>query len=488
MAGLEEQLLSILGVLNDYLWGSILIWVLMISGIFFTIATRFVQFRYFTHMIENLKNSRHSDGGISPFQAFCTGLAARVGTGNLAGIAVAITLGGPGAIFWMWLVAIIGMATSFVESTLAQTFKVKNDDGSSRGGPAYYIEQGLGSRFWGVVFSICLIISFGFAFNGVQSNSISAALELSFEVPTWLSGVLITIATALVIFGGMKRVAKVVEIVVPVMAIAYILAALVVVVINIADVPAAFMTIVKSALGLEEAAAGALGAAMMNGIKRGLFSNEAGMGSAANAAATANPNPHHPATQGFMQMFGVFVDTIIICTCTAAVILLFDGYADSELEGIQLTQVALAAHLGEWSADFIAVIITLFAFTSIVANYTYAESNLKFISENTALLNGYRILMLAIVMYGSIGSLPVVWSLADVTMGMMALVNLGALVLLYKFVKVVFQDYEEQYKKGILPVFEKDRYPDLDQYIAKNMWTEKREKIKAKYRKLRGKA
>ncbi len=479
-SSIEEQVLSILGVLNDYLWGNILIYVLMASGIFFTFATRFVQVRYFFHMIENLKNSRSTDGGISPFQAFCTGLAARVGTGNLAGVAVAIALGGPGAIFWMWLVAIIGMATSFIESTLAQTFKIRNDDGSSRGGPAYYIEQGLGSRFWGVVFSVCLIISFGIAFNGVQSNSISAALELSFDIPTWITGLLLTVATALVIFGGMKRVARFVEIVVPFMAISYILVALAVVILNISEVPAAVVGIVKSALGLEQAAAGALGAAIMNGIKRGLFSNEAGMGSAANAAATANPNPHHPATQGFMQMFGVFVDTIVICTCTAAVILLFDGYAESDLNGIQLTQVALSHHLGDWGADFIALIITLFAFTSIVANYTYAESNLRFISDSKPLLNGYRVFLLGIVMYGSTGSLPVVWSLADVTMGLMALVNLGALCLLYKFARTVFLDYEEQYKKNEVPVFEKERYPELNKFIAADMWTETKTSLREK--------
>ncbi|GAA3911991.1 alanine/glycine:cation symporter family protein [Litoribacillus peritrichatus] len=474
---IEGYLMTIVGTLNDVVWGNLLIYLLLISGVFFTLATRCVQFRYFGHMIKNLKNSRETRGGISPFQAFCTGLAARVGTGNLAGVAVAISLGGPGAIFWMWLVAIIGMATSFVESTLAQTFKVKNEDGSSRGGPAYYIEQGLGSKFWGVIFALCLMVSFGFAFNGVQSNSISAALELSFDIPTWLSGVFITLATAAVIWGGTKRVAKFVEVVVPVMAIAYILAALTVVVLNIPELPSAFMNILSSAFGLQEAGAGALGAAMMNGIKRGLFSNEAGMGSAANAAATANPNPHHPATQGFFQMFGVFIDTIIICTCTAAVVLLFDGYADSDLKGIQLTQVALSSHLGDWSGTFIALIVTVFAFTSIVANYTYAEGNLKFITESDNALNAYRILLLGIVMYGSIGSLPLVWNFADLTMGIMALVNLVALCLLFKHVKVIFKDYEEQHKKGVIPVFEKKRYPEIEKRIQSDVWTENRSEV-----------
>lgn len=474
---IQTQLMSVIGLLNDLVWGNVLIYVLLITGVFFTIATGFVQFKYFGHMLSNFKNSRHTSGGISPFQAFCTGLAARVGTGNLAGVAVAITLGGPGAIFWMWLVAIIGMATSFVESTLAQTFKLKNEDGTSRGGPAYYIQQGLGSRAWGIVFALCLMVSFGFAFNGVQSNSISAALEHSFSIPTWITGLLITIATAAVIFGGTKRVAVFVEYVVPAMALAYIGIALVVVLMNVAELPTAFMNILQSAFGLQEAGAGALGAAMMNGIKRGLFSNEAGMGSAANAAATANPNPHHPATQGFFQMFGVFVDTIIICTCTAAVILLFNGYTESDLTGIQLTQVALSAHLGEWSGIFLAIVIVFFAFTSIVANYTYAETNLRFITDSEKQLNIYRLVLLGVVMFGSVGSLPLVWNLADLTMGIMALVNLTALCLLFKYVKVIFKDYTSQLSEGELPVFEKSRYPDIASKIEGDVWVETREEV-----------
>ncbi|GLQ32297.1 alanine/glycine:cation symporter family protein [Litoribrevibacter albus] len=477
---IETQLLNLIDLLNGLVWGNVLIYVLLISGAFFTIATGFVQFRYFGHMLSNFKNSRNTSGGISPFQAFCTGLAARVGTGNLAGVAVAIVLGGPGAVFWMWLVAIIGMATSFVESTLAQTFKVKNEDGSSRGGPAYYIQQGLGSRTWGIVFALCLMISFGFAFNGVQANSISDALELAFDIPDWVSGIFITLATAIVIWGGTKRVAVFVEYVVPVMALAYILIALIVVLLNIADLPAAVSNIVSSALGFQEAGAGALGAAMMNGIKRGLFSNEAGMGSAANAAATANPNPHHPATQGFFQMFGVFVDTIVICTCTAAIILLFDGYEDSKLTGIQLTQVALSSHLGDWSGTFLAIVITFFAFTSIVANYSYAESNLKFITEDNLRLQVYRLILLAVVMYGSIGSLPLVWNFADLTMGVMALVNLVALCLLFKYVRVIFKDYQEQHARGELPVFEKSLYPEIAKKIDDDVWSETREEVHAK--------
>lgn len=474
---IETQLLNLIGLLNGIVWGNLLIYVLLISGVFFTIATGFVQFKYFGHMLSNFKNSRNTSGGISPFQAFCTGLAARVGTGNLAGVAVAITLGGPGAVFWMWLVAIIGMATSFVESTLAQTFKVRNEDGSSRGGPAYYIQQGLGSRVWGVVFALCLIVSFGFAFNGVQSNSISEALDLAFNIPAWVTGIVITALTGVVIWGGTKRVAVFVEYVVPAMAIAYILVAFVVVIMNIAELPSVITNIVSSAFGLQEAGAGALGAAMMNGIKRGLFSNEAGMGSAANAAATANPNPHHPATQGFFQMFGVFVDTIIICTCTAAIILLFDGYQDSELEGIQLTQVALSSHLGEWSGIFLAIVITFFAFTSIVANYSYAESNLKFITQSNTRLQLYRVVLLAVVMYGSVGSLPLVWNFADLSMGIMALVNLVAMCLLFKYVRVIFKDYQEQHNKGELPVFEKSRYPDIDEKIDDDVWSETREEV-----------
>ncbi|MDL4862798.1 amino acid carrier protein, partial [Halomonas elongata] len=307
---------------NGLIWGSLLIYLLIGAGLYFTVMTRGIQFRYFGHMFKLLRHSRSANGGISSFQALSTSLAARVGTGNLAGVAVAIYFGGPGAIFWMWMTALVGMATSFVESTLAQAYKTDHGDGTFRGGPARYISQGLGLRWLAALFSICLIIAFGLAFNSVQSNSIALAMEEAFSLPPWVVGLVLVVAVTPIIFGGLKSIARVAELVVPVMAVIYLLLAVVVVLLNITELPAAIMTIFKSAFGLDQAAGGAAGyaisQAIMNGIKRGLFSNEAGMGSAPNAAATASTQPNHPAAQGFIQMLGVFFDTLVICTATAA--------------------------------------------------------------------------------------------------------------------------------------------------------------------------
>ncbi|MGL5221305.1 MAG: alanine/glycine:cation symporter family protein, partial [Plesiomonas shigelloides] len=312
---------ALISFVNDLLWGSVLIYFLLGAGLFFTLRLGFLQIRHFGHMFSILRRSRRSDdSGISSFQALCTSLAARVGTGNLAGVAVALTLGGPGAIFWMWVVAFIGMATAFVESTLAQLYKTKDDQGNYRGGPAYYMEKGLGMRRMGVLFSIFLIIAFGLVFNAVQSNSIAQAMHVAFGVPQLGVGIGLVVLTAVIIFGGVRTIARVAELIVPVMALVYLLLALYVVGINISKLPDVIALIVKSAFGWQEAAAGTLAytisQAMINGVKRGLFSNEAGMGSAPNAAAAASPYPPHPASQGYVQMLGVFMDTIVICTAT----------------------------------------------------------------------------------------------------------------------------------------------------------------------------
>ena len=305
---------TLIAMINDLMWGAVLIYLLIGVGLFFTFRLGFIQVRHFGHMFSVLRNSRKSDSaGISSFQALCTSLAARVGTGNLAGVAVAIYLGGPGAIFWMWLIAFIGMATAFVESTLAQLYKVKDEDGNYRGGPAYYMERGLGMRWMGVVFSLCLLLAFGLVFNAVQANSISLAMNVAFGIPDWVSGLALVVLSGLIIFGGIRGIARFAELVVPFMALAYILMALFVVAMNISELPGVFVLIIKSAFGIEQAGSGAMGyaisQAMINGIKRGLFSNEAGMGSAPNAAATATPYPPHPASQGYVQMLGVFLDT-----------------------------------------------------------------------------------------------------------------------------------------------------------------------------------
>ncbi|MBE0378649.1 alanine or glycine:cation symporter, AGCS family [Pseudoalteromonas prydzensis ACAM 620] len=428
-------------------------------------------------MIKVMFNSRQCDkDGISSFQAFCTSLAARVGTGNMAGVAVALYLGGAGAIFWMWLIALIGMATSFAESTLAQAYKTRDEHGNFRGGPAYYMQYGVGKRWMGVVFSLCLILAFGLVFNAVQSNSIAAAFKVAFDIPNYVVGLVLVAGSGIIIFGGLKTISRFAEMVVPFMALAYLLVALYVCAMNASELPTVFMRIINSAFGIEQAGAGAIGygvmQAMIQGIKRGLFSNEAGMGSAANAAATATPNPPHPASQGYVQMLGVFIDTVVICSATAALILLSDQLvADSGVTGIALTQAALEEHVGSWGAVFVAIAILFFAFTSIVANYSYAETNLLFLEHNHE--HGmliFRLIVLAMVMFGSVSELGLIWTLADISMGLMAIVNVIALFMLSGVVIWLANDYTAQRKAGKLPTFDPTQHQQLDKTIPKGIW------------------
>lgn len=465
---------------NGIIWGYVLIYLLIGVGLYFTIATRFIQFRHFGHMwaLLRVSNQGRRDGGISSFEALMTSLAARVGTGNLAGVAIAIYLGGPGAVFWMWMTALVGMSTSFVESTLAQAYKVPHTDNIFRGGPAYYIERGLGQRWLAILFALCLLMAFGLAFNGVQANTIAQAMDKAWSIPTWATGVVLVLIVAPIVFGGMKSVARVAGKVVPIMAILYLLLAVFVIITNITEFPAAIALIVKSAFGFEQAAGGALGytiaQAMMNGIKRGLFSNEAGMGSAPNAAATAKTHPNHPATQGFMQMLGVFLDTLVICTATASIIIL-SGVVnpDIEQEGIQLTQLALSQYVGDLGVYFVAIAIFFFSFTSIIANYSYGESNIEFIAgERVAKIAVMllRVALLVMVFVGSIASLPAVWNFADLSMGMMALINLVAIVWLSPVAFRVLRDYEKQVKAGKTPDFNPDDFKKLRHEANREAW------------------
>ncbi|MFC7373171.1 alanine/glycine:cation symporter family protein [Fictibacillus iocasae] len=442
---------TIIGTANTYLWSYILIAMLIGIGLYFTVRTKFVQFRMVGEMFRLLgEGATDNKKGVSSFQAFCISTASRVGTGNLAGVAIAITTGGPGAVFWMWLIALIGSASAFVESTLAQIYKVKDGD-TFRGGPAYYMEKALNARWMGVTFAVLISITFGLAFNSVQANTITGAFNSSFGVDKTVMAVILSVVTAIIIFGGLKRVAKVSEIMVPVMAGAYILVALYIMVTNLTEVPAVFTLIFKSAFGLEEAAGGALGAAMMNGIKRGLFSNEAGMGSAPNAAATADVS--HPVKQGLIQALGVFVDTLVICSSTAFIILLSGMYTSKESDGIVLTQNALETSMGSWAGIFLSVIVLLFAFSSIVGNYYYGESNIEFMNSKKKYLNMYRVLVVAMVAFGSLASLDFVWSLADMFMGLMAIINLIAIVLLGKIAFNALADYQKQKRARKNPVF-----------------------------------
>ncbi len=442
---------AIINGTNTLLWSYVLIIMLIGIGLYFTFRTKFVQFRMIPEMFRLLGEGVNADKkGISSFQAFCISTASRVGTGNLAGVAIAITTGGPGAVFWMWLIALIGSASAFIESTLAQIYKVKDGD-TFRGGPAYYMERALNARWMGIVFAVLISLTFGLAFNSVQANTITSALNESFGINKVLIAVVLSVITAIIIFGGLKSVAKVSEVIVPVMAGGYIIIALFIMFVNITELPSVIALIFKSAFGLSEVAGGALGAAMMNGIKRGLFSNEAGMGSAPNAAATADVT--HPVKQGLIQSFGVFVDTLLICSSTAFIILFSGLYTSKESDGIVLTQNALDQLLGSWGGIFLAIIVLLFCFSSVVGNYYYGETNIDFISTNKLWLNIYRIAVVAMVAFGSLASLSFVWSLADLMMGLMAIINMIAIVLLGHIAIKALNDYIKQKKNGKNPVF-----------------------------------
>ncbi|MFR9502635.1 MAG: alanine/glycine:cation symporter family protein [Rikenellaceae bacterium] len=428
----------------------LLIFLLPVTALWFTYKTKGAQFRMIGEMIRELGNSgsRNSKGeGVSSFQAFTISIASRVGTGNLAGVATAIVIGGPGAIFWMWVVALIGSANAFVESTLAQLFKSRGKD-SFIGGPAYYIEKGLGKRWFAAIFSIFLIFTFGFAFNSVQSNTIASAYKTAFGIDPLYSGIAITLFTLFIIFGGIRRIAKFSQSVVPVMAVIYLVMAIVVLILNIDRIPEVFSMIISNAFGWEQAVGGGIGVAIEMGVKRGLFSNEAGMGSAPNVAATADVS--HPVKQGLIQSLSVYTDTLVICTCTAFIILC-SGLYGSGYDGIELTQMSLNQEVGNWGSYFIAVIILFFAFTSIIGNYYYGESNILFLTRNKLVLQIFRALVGFMVMFGAIADLNIVWSFADITMSLMTICNLIAIILLGRYAIICLNDYQAQRRAGVDP-------------------------------------
>nr|MDH3155748.1 alanine/glycine:cation symporter family protein [Bacillus licheniformis] len=450
---MQQFLQEVIGVTNDFLWSKLLIIMLLASGLFFTFKSKFFQVRLLKDMFRVLKEGTPDKNGISPFQAFCISMAARVGTGNITGIAIAIALGGPGAIFWMWIIAIIGSASSFVESTLAQIYKIKDKDGF-RGGPAYYMEKGLKKRWMGAVFAVLITLSFGIVFNAVQSNTITVAFENSFGTDRLTLGIIITIVFGIITFGGIKRIAKLSEYIVVCLAVLYIGVAVFVMLMNITKLPDVISLIIGHAFGLEQAAGGAIGAALMNGIKRGLFSNEAGMGAAPNAAPAATTS--HPVKQGLVQALGVFTSTLVICSSTAFIILFSDAYKEPGLSGIELTQASLSTHIGTWASGFLAIMVFLFSFSTLIGNYYYGETNIEFLHTNKAWLFIYRICVLAMVIFGSVSKVQLVWDLADLFMGLMVIVNLIAIFLLSKVAFAALKDYVKQRKAGKDPVFYKD--------------------------------
>ncbi len=469
---------TIIDFLNNIFWNYVLIYGLLSVGLFFTVRLGFVQFIHFPELFRVVfASGARDESGISPFQALTVSLASRVGTGNITGVAVALYLGGPGAIFWMWMVALVGLATAYAESTLAQLYKIRNKDGQYRGGPAFYIARGLGLPWAGALFSVCLILSFGLVFNAVQANAIADSMVTAFNIPKLGTGIILAILASVVIFGGIRQIARVAEIVVPFMALAYILMAVYVLVVNSAAIPSAIELIFSSAFGLHEAVGGVTGgiaAAMLNGVKRGLFSNEAGMGSAPNIAAVATPVPHHPSSQGFVQSLGVFIDTILVCTATAIMILL-SGVLEpgSGVTGTHLTQMAMTQHIGAAGIYFIAAAIFFFAFTSIIGNYSYAENAMTFLGlGGKAPIAALRCALLAMVIWGAYESIQTVFDAADASMGLMATINLIAIVLLSGTVKKLTTDYFAQKRAGQVPTFHAADYPELQGQIDMEIWSD----------------
>ena len=472
---IANAMTNAIDAINTVVWGYILIYGLLAVGIYFSIRLRFLQIFHFREFIRAVTRTPEKDSqGITPIQALTTSLASRVGTGNIAGVAVAVYTGGPGALFWMWIVALLGMATAYAESALAQLYKVNDHHGLYRGGPAFYISRGLKSPWAGAVFSVALLVVFGLVFNAVQANAIAESFSESFSLDRTQVGVALAVLSGIVIFGGIRNIARVAEVVVPFMAVAYLGVALWVLVANIDKIPDVLVLIVRSAFGLDQAAGGLVGgmtAAMLNGVKRGLYSNEAGMGSAPNIAAVAIPSPHHPSSQGFVQALGVFIDTILICTATGVMILMSDALQPgSGVTGTVLTQHALAYHIGEHGKDFVALAVFFFAFTSIIGNYSYAEGALTYLNiNNKPCLFILRALVLVFIVWGAREAITTVFDAADAVMGIMAIINLVGISLLSGLVVKLTRDYFEQAKHGD-PRFRLSDYPELKGQIEEEIW------------------
>ncbi|WP_236241375.1 sodium:alanine symporter family protein [Streptomyces sp. CC228A] len=462
-----DSLDSLIVDINDVFWTYLLIPVVVLAGLWFTLRSKGVQLRLLPEMFRVVREpAPTAEGGAKPvssFAAFTVSAAARVGTGNIAGVAGAITLGGAGAVFWMWVMALVGAASAFVESTLAQLYKVRGEGGTYRGGPAYYMRRALGKPWLGLLFAVTITVTFGFVFNAVQSNTITAVAggSLGGADSEWFApavGAGVALLLGLVIFGGIHRIASVTQWLVPVMAIVYLVLGAAVVLLNVSDIPRVFADIVGGAFGFREVAGGAVGAAIQNGIRRGMFSNEAGLGSAPNAGATAEVS--HPVKQGLVQALGVFFDTLLICSMTAFIILTTNP-ALAGRQGADLTQSALQSALGGWAGHVLTAVVFMLCFSTLIGNYYYGESNIEYMTDKRWVLPAYRVLVLATVFLGALGTVSVVWNLADVFMGLMALINLAAIVPLSVIAFRLMDDYQKQRRAGLDPVFTKDRMPDL---------------------------
>lgn len=467
------MLQTIFGYLSDLTWGWALVPLLVVIGLYFTLITRFVQVRYFGRMFRLARPGADgaAAGQVSGWDALMVSVGGRVGGGNVAGVAVAVTLGGPGAVFWMWAIALVGMCTSLIECTLAQVFKRRSEDGTFRGGPAAYIRHGLGPNYrWLVmVYSFCLLASFGFGFNAFQGNTISTAVQDSLGIPAFATALFIGPLAGLIVFGGLKRIVKASDAIVPVMCLIYILMALAVIVMNIAELPRVLGMIIANAFGWEEAVSGGMGAALAAGLKRGLFSNEAGLGSAPNVAATADVK--HPVSQGILQSLSVFIDTIVICSCTAFIVLLSPVYQPGgELTGAPLVQQSLAAQFGHWAQYLLTFLLFLFSLSSIIYNYYLGETAMREFSSTKTAIFVLRILVVACVMLGAAAPAATsVFFFSDPLMGVLAIVNLMVIVTLLPVVLRLLEDYRKQLAAGRdEPVFNPGEFGDLD--VDRGAW------------------
>ena len=460
-----------LATVTDWLWSYVLIVALLAVGIRLSVTARFVQIRLFKEMFRDLLGGfSATDKGLSSFQSLVVSVAGRVGGGNIAGVAVAITMGGPGALFWMWLIALIGMATSLFECALAQLYKQSDGSETYRGGPAYFMHFGLGWRVMPVIYSGLLLITVGFGFNAVQTYSVTNSIESAFAIPTWQSGIVLTAVMAIILFGGIRRLAAVSQVIVPIMVAGYFALAVGILVANISEVPGALALIFKSAFGLEQMVGGGVAAAIMQGARRGLFSNEAGLGTIPNVAATADVQ--HPISQGLVQSLSVFIDTIVLCTCTALIILLSSAYQPDAInpQGVVLTQLAVAEQLGGWGESLVSVFLVLFATTTIAYNCYLGENSIAYFSNRPVwAIPAFRISVLVMIAWASVQDLGTVFSSSDLTMALLAITNLLALWYLAPVGMKLLRDYESQLRSGVSPVFKRETMPDEN--IDKGSWS-----------------
>jgi len=458
---------QVVGFMNDIIWSNWLVYLCLGAGLVFSVWMKFPQLRLIKDMITHLVSGGDSKSGVTSFQSFAMALGGRVGTGNIAGVATAIGFGGPGAVFWMWLIAFLGAGSAYIESALAQVYKEEND-GEYRGGPSYYIEKGLGHRWYAVLFAFSAVISCGFFLPGIQANSIASAFNHAFNIPTAVTGGIVAALLGLVIFGGVKRIGKVAEIIVPFMAIAYILVALDIIVVNIQQVPAVFSLIFSHAFSSRAATGAVVGQAIMWGVRRGIYSNEAGQGTGPMAAAAAEVS--HPAKQGLVQAFSVYVDTLFVCSATAFMILITGSYNiyDQSREilvenmpgvspGPAFTQASVDTFMPGFGGSFVAIALFFFAFSTLLAYYYYAESNIAYMTRGLKDKKTFflvtRVTLLVMTFIGSVNTAGAVWDLGDVGVGMMAWLNIVAILLLSKTGIATLTDYEAQKKQGIDPVF-----------------------------------